>query len=86
MFFCTEKKKRKEGEREKMVVVQWREDGEVAAWRSRRRAIHPSFTIRDSRARKTYRVRRYMTARVSWVTATRKIRDKSYDPGEWVEA
>jgi hypothetical protein len=51
-------------------VVQWRDDGEVAAWSSKRRAMHPSFMIRHSEARKTYRVRRYMTAQVSWVRQT----------------
>jgi len=55
------------GRRRKKGVVQWREDGEVAAWSSRRRAMHPSFMIRHNEARKTYRVRRYMTAQVSWV-------------------
>ena len=57
------------GENGENGVVQLREDGEpeVAAWSSRRRAMHPSFMIRHSEARKTYRARRYMRAQVSWV-------------------
>ena len=66
--FCKDKEK---GEGEENGIVQWREDDEpeVAAWSSRRRAMHPSFMIKHSEARKTYRVRRYMIAQVSWVRA-----------------
>jgi hypothetical protein len=74
-FFCVHPESRRECvvlrkmEREN-GVVQWREDGEVAAWSSKRRAMHPSFMTRHSEARKTYRLRRYMIAQVSWVKQT----------------
>ena len=62
--FLAKKKKKKRG------IVQWREDGEDAAWRFRRRAMHPSLMIRHSEvARKMDRVRRYMIVQVSWVQA-----------------
>jgi len=68
----------KKGDEEKQNgVVQWREDGEVAAWSSRRRAMHPSFMIRHSEARKTYRVRRYMmTAQVRWVRVRQIVTER----------